>query len=62
MKATKRLVLYLPPIFLLSPLKETAAQTKQYGGRHMGFGMIFWVAFWVLVIVGLVFAERSVIG
>ncbi len=51
--------------FVLSPCDEALAQWGQFGGWHMGpgmmggcgmgwFGMILMVAFWILVIIGLV--------
>lgn len=51
---------------IFHPLGDAHAQWGQYGGWHMGpgmmgewgmgwFGMILMMAFWILVIVGLVF-------
>jgi len=72
MKATKSSVLYLLPTLILSPLNQAAAQSERYGGWHMGpgmmgewgmgwFGGIISMAFWILVLVGLVFLIKWLI-
>ena len=58
--------------FVLSPSADALAQRGQYGGWHMGpdmmgggalgwFGGIIMLAFWLLVLVGLVFLIKWLI-
>jgi len=63
----KRLLLEGIVISLIIPWERALAQPGQYGGWHMGpgmmgggwgmgwFGMVIMLVFWVLVIVGLVY-------
>jgi len=57
---------------VLWPYRLALAQTGRYGGWHMGpgmmggwgmgwFGGIFMIAFWILILVGLVFFVRWLI-
>jgi putative membrane protein len=60
-------------VLIVNPFSKAMAQGRQYDGWQMGpgmmgygwgmswFGMIFIIAFWVLVIVGLIFLVKWLI-
>jgi len=72
MKIQNVLLLYFI-ILIVSPFYEAMAQSRQYGGWQMGpgmmgsdlgmgwFGMIFMLAFWVLVVIVLIFLVKWLI-
>ena len=69
----KRVFSFFLILLILSPLHTAWAQQGNYGGWHMGpgmmggwgmgwFGMIFMIVFWGLVIVALVFLIKWLAG